>query len=1613
MIQIQAPIDNVINKIYHFADLHIRAGINNGDKKTSRYDEYINVLNAAYNFIVKINKKSDFVVLIAGDIIHDNKKIGSTCIDLFYEIILKFASICPVYIIRGNHDYNQSSVHDQDMITSLMKAVVTNKNIVYLNSSGLYQSANVIFGLIAIQDVLKKGDSFGRIESLPEFPDPGNGTDMKKVALFHGDIINTFDINYFGKNYDYVLLGDLHRLQVYNATQQNINNDVIKHIGHNIYEINTYARMKQGTSMISYSGSTIQQNFGESLIGHGFIEWDIQNDIAKAFHVKNEYGFITVKNDNDIWYVNLNFPSNEKNIDNWVNINDAILLDWFPKRVNIRIKKKSSELSFPSELLEILQKSGIIIENAKFTVEDSFDETNTISEKTKCMDLREFNEPKSWCQFISDNVVHDNLQFKDWKDFIMNPTSIRLNDIPSSIPLYIKNDISERNKKIEIAIEDYTRIKENNVSIINSHIDFTMLYMEWEYILCYGAKSYFNFENLKKDIHLVGGLNGHGKTSFLEVICFALFGEGFPSRSNKTYSSSIICLKKPEGIRANTLLCFRIDSKIFRITRTFDVCHVKKVNSKDILLQEYDGDKFNIVHSGKKNVTEWIKSNIGTVGSFLTSCIVTQTCDEDFFSKKNNDQKIYIDTQLGLEVSTYFYNIIKTASLGYDDICKKLFSVLEIRKEEFNKSFNNISAEGLQDYENKVLVIKNELKRLEDEYDTNKSVWFVVNESVLSQGKDKLITYIEDLEAKIADLHIENPSRLEYESELLGKIKHDFKVVEEFNNKPLIVIDKPVFEKSSSHKNDVLEQLDSLNKKILEIKYTKSDLDNIEDNIDNLEGLYERHCLDLDYLKRSIKDTNIMLNTLEVGARALIRPDKFIVQENDYIEWKNLIKKFDNKKEPCIPRPIWTECTVNTENDKFIKWFNELKKGCNHNKDTVVDELENMIGVCKVEYDNINMKLQKLIPLRETALNDISRLENIINQDLTKQIIVLENKPNVKYNKVTCTEYVALQKKVKSYEYIDDSGIEKLRNIIIDNPIIKDNLIKVKEHIKEYKSLIDSCEKHSFNPKCKSCMAHPWKLKLDSLTKKHDIMMEEELSLSSRLVDDNVYEDAKNKINLIEDYQANVEKCRDYDLLYEWDKQKKGIESVINSNKKKVLKIKDTLQKDEIKIKCLNDDILKSHIHLEKLLNYNKEWTNEYRKLKEDIQFNQQSIIEWREWDIINEHLSKKTYHEEQAKLREDMKKYEEDMKKYEEDIRSLRNTTEEDINKCTEIESNKELIQNKIYENKILLDHANKDCLLYTEINNDIINNEIKLKHINKWIEYDIYLEEEQNIKKAIRLYNLLKDKEEYIRRLKEFYILNETVNDYKKGVDVIDSYEISKTLELQIENKNKQVCELELHINQYRERLELKQKNQNEIVLIENYYRDIVCKAQTLQAITSKFVNFKDYILQEHIMPIICQNVNVLLKIMCKNHRPVELQCVFDDKGNFNWLLQDFEYAPPIEKSSGFQRFVISLSMRIVLGRFGISGIKNSQLFLDECFTACDHNNLENIPYVLTELLSMYESVVIVSHLCDLKANIGSIIDITRSLNGLSNIKYGIIDPKFSLSKRCVGRPKLDVFK
>ena len=178
--------------------------------------------------------------------------------------------------------------------------------------------------------------------------------------------------------------------------------------------------------------------------------------------------------------------------------------------------------------------------------------------------------------------------------------------------------------------------------------------------------------------------------------------------------------------------------------------------------------------------------------------------------------------------------------------------------------------------------------------------------------------------------------------------------------------------------------------------------------------------------------------------------------------------------------------------------------------------------------------------------------------------------------------------------------------------------------------------------------------------------------------------------------------------------------------------------------------------------------------------------------------------------------------------------------------------------------------------------------------------------------------------------------------------------------------------------------------IIMVLNNISTYILISEHLSKI---FLNFRTWLYKNKILPIIILNTNNIIGNISRNN--LEIDVLWSDKNNgntFNWLINDGKNKPSIEKASGFQRFIMGLAIKITLSNLGVSKLRCSQLFIDEGFTSCDKDHLEKVPAFISSLLNLYNSVLVVSHLQNIKENISIEMNIERDEKKLlSKLSYG----------------------
>jgi len=148
-----------------------------------------------------------------------------------------------------------------------------------------------------------------------------------------------------------------------------------------------------------------------------------------------------------------------------------------------------------------------------------------------------------------------------------------------------------------------------------------------------------------------------------------------------------------------------------------------------------------------------------------------------------------------------------------------------------------------------------------------------------------------------------------------------------------------------------------------------------------------------------------------------------------------------------------------------------------------------------------------------------------------------------------------------------------------------------------------------------------------------------------------------------------------------------------------------------------------------------------------------------------------------------------------------------------------------------------------------------------------------------------------------------------------------------------------------------------------------------------------YKEWIYKHQVIPLLNNDMNIFLQMF----EDFTFEMSYD-KNNFIYMLNDRGNKPTLDKSSGYQNFIIGLALRIILTRIGAVGQQLKHLFIDEGFTACDSVNIEKVPILLESILKYgdYHSILIMSHLDSVKDCISNTINIVRK-DPFSFIEHG----------------------
>lgn len=989
----------MIKTVYHFADLHIRCGEND-----SRFDDYEHCFEQLAHFFQDKDSSSSIVV-VCGDIFHIKGKTDVYAIKLLDIFIKSFRNDLQIFIIRGNHDLEANLPSKPDLLEILLQKY---NNVTYFKKTTYFKYKNIGLGIVDVLDTLEKGTTSGKqVECLPEFPHPSATNVDCNIALFHGTLKNCILQNYHTategfpiewlQNYDIALLGDIHQRQINKSKKHGL----------------TWA----------YPGSLVQQNFGEDIINHGFFEWDILAREATEHNIKAKRGFLKLKAIND----NIEIMNSYN-----LSIHDLIEHQFCPDHLNIRLFgninvqtinnfKGAMELFGKSFELDIMNDHSLHQKNTGFVEKAS---------------IVNFNTKENWIAHIENDIDIKAID-ANWKQLINEPENLKI--LPSDLfSSFVHEKIEKKNKEL---VQELDQTASQSSINFNPTI-FKINSMEWSYILCFGKSNHINFNDINSYTTLISGLNAVGKTSFLECILIAFFGEGSPAKNNSVQSAALIHNRKPKNEKAFTTIEFQLNDKIYKLHRSFrtDKDGMKIKESEVKLFSQYLENTL----SGNRTVNDWLKRNLCNITEFLQTCMVTQTESKDFFHLSAPEQLLKIEVAQNMASVNSFNASLEVSKKNHNFTINLLQDLVENELSETSA----YDGEKLVEDQKQIDLVTAEIDKLNCEVKP-------LYEQTKKFNEEDLSLSVDDIEGKICELkktidsnpHVKTKDELLIEKGKYGNIEFRLKDIHveldvNKSKQALRELEDLQIERNSIQKgmNQLLEQRTEMHEQINNINSQLRQL-NVAEGYDINEQLKIKKKIEQLLPSRHVIEANISkLETFflshENAQRCVTELEEGMKQletKLSHINSRNL--PFNPNCAACLKQPWKIEQT------DLQYQLNETKSSLKNNSE-LLDRMNSEIEIKSERLRKNKAQLELIInnPM-DDLLDSIEKINS--HENASKVKLDLENKllsisTNIKNKQVSLTEINSRitdsEVFIKDHEFVvkhaeDIDSFSKLRTI--------------------------------------------------------------------------------------------------------------------------------------------------------------------------------------------------------------------------------------------------------------------------------------------------------------------------------------------------------------------------------------------------------------------------------------------------------------------------------------------------------------------------------------------------------------------------------------------------------
>ena len=301
------------------------------------------------------------------------------------------------------------------------------------------------------------------------------------------------------------------------------------------------------------------------------------------------------------------------------------------------------------------------------------------------------------------------------------------------------------------------------------------------------------------------------------------------------------------------------------------------------------------------------------------------------------------------------------------------------------------------------------------------------------------------------------------------------------------------------------------------------------------------------------------------------------------------------------------------------------------------------------------------------------------------------------------------------------------------------------------------------------------------------------------------------------------------------------------------------------------------------------------------------------------------------------------------------------------------------------------KDLLLKIDQYNNWHNNDFK-KLINENNDFSKSKDDFQKIKTVInelrQNVQILDEKEKNYNNQKTFNA-DKIKKYYEQEQDIV----YNKNVEKEIEESEKDLKDLN-----YKSDKVVSEVNSvyAEIKVLDNKRKNILDNIDKVADLEKKYEAYEYYLdavkrdgvpyeLITKALPTIEGEVNNILAQL------VDFQMIFemDGKNINNYIVYDDDNVWPLELSSGMERFISSLAIRV--GLINVSNLPRSNfLAIDEGWGTMDSDNLNSVYNLFQYLKTQFQFTLIVSHIDSMRDAVDTLLEVKKEKD-FSNIIYG----------------------